>query len=183
VVVLLPIVTLGVVRNLAHRVADPRLVWSFMTAAILVGSSAALAVNVGSSIAATLLLPGASHEASYDPHPFAVELGTADSVLSEDPYLSLSRGQRPIVLDAFMFLRIAHRDPGLVDPLLATIRDQGIDALVLSKDLGHPEAVAWFTDFAFGLPFYEAMRDNYRLCSVSGGSFLYFANSRPCPNL
>ena len=182
VIVLVPIVTLEVVRNLAHRVADARLVWSFMTAAILVGSSAALAVNAGSSLAATLQLPGAAQPASFDPNPFAAELRMADSVLSEDPYLNLSRGERPIVLDAFMFLRIANRDPGLVEPLLARINDQGFDAIVLSKDLAHPEAVAWFRDFAFGLPFYEAMRDNYRLCSVIGGSFLYVANSGSCPN-
>ena len=66
-----------------------------MTAAILVGSSAALAINAGSSLAATLQLPGASQPANTDPRPFAAELAGVASVLAEDPYVSLSRGDRP----------------------------------------------------------------------------------------
>lgn len=181
VVVLVPIVTFEVVRNLARRVTDSRLVWSFLAVTILVGSATALAVNAGSSLAATLGLPGASQSATYDPQPFANELRAADSVLAEDPYLNLSRGERPIVLDAFMLLRIGQRDPGIVEPLLVRIRDRGFDAIVVSKEVARPEAVGWFEDFAFGLPVYEAIRDNYRVCSVSGGSFLYVANDGSCP--
>jgi hypothetical protein len=181
IVVLVPIVTLEVVRNLARRVADPRLAWSFMTAAILVGSSVALAVNAGSSLAATLQLPGASQPANTDPRPFAAELASVASILAEDPYVSLSRGDRPIVIDPFMFIRIGQRDPGLVQPLLADVADGRFGAVILNKDLGDPASASWYRDFAFGLPFYEAMRDTYRLCSVSGGFFLYVASSGSCP--
>ena len=181
VVVLVPIVAFEVMRALARRVAAPRLVWSTLAATIIVGSTAALAMNAGSSLASTLGLPGASSSASIDPHPFEQELRGATSVLAEDPYLNLARGERPTVVDPFMLIRIARRDRTLVEPFLDRVRAQGFDAVVLSRDLEDPDAEAWFSDFAFGQPFYEAMREAYQLCGASGGGFLYVPASRSCP--
>jgi hypothetical protein len=182
VVVLVPIVAFELLRAAARRVADPRLVWAALTAAILVGSTAALAMNAGASLAATLGLPGSSQTAGNDPHPLEDELRAATSVLAEDPYVNLARGERPVVVDPFMFIRIARRDPGLVEPFLDRVRGQGFDAVVLSRDLGQPDAEAWFSEFSFGQPFYEAMRDRYQLCAAVDGAFLYVPDSRSCPS-
>lgn len=181
VVVLVPIVALEVIRRLADRWAEPRVAWSVLAAAVLVGSAAALASNAGSSLAATLQLPGAAAPADLDGHPFAAQLQGVEDVLSEDPYVNLARGERPTVADPFMLIRIARRDPALVAPLFARVEAQEFGAVVLGRDLDHPEAIGWYRDFAFGLPFYEAMRASYHLCAVAGDSFLYFPNARACP--
>jgi hypothetical protein len=180
VVVLAPIATWEVARTLDRRAEGSRLVMPFLASVLLVGTAGALAANVVSGVATTLGLPG-SPGPSLDPQPLTAELAGADSLLAEDPYLPLERGQRPVVLDAFMLLRIGNRDPGAVQPLLTRVSDELFDALVVNEDLADPDSRSWFTTFAFGLPFYEAMRDHYRLCAASQGYFVYAPNSLPCP--
>jgi hypothetical protein len=181
-VVLMPIAAFEVAKSLATRLVEPRLVWSFMAVTVLVGSSAALAANAGPSLAASLQLPTTSPGAAYDPRPLVAELSSARTVLSEDPYVPLSRGERPFVMDAFMLLRIARRDPRLVEPLITRIEGGQFDAIVLGEDLQLPDTISWFRDLAFGLPAYQAIRTDYHFCSATGGYFVYFANSLPCPN-
>ena len=181
VVVLLPIATFQVVQRIAARITEDRIVWSILVASLLVGSAAGLASNMAASLAATLRLPGSSETGLYDPLPLRAALGDARSVLAEDPYVALARGERPVVLDPFMLLRIARRDPDVVEPLLARIRSQDFDAVVLGEDLQAPDTASWFSESAFGLPFLEAIGDHYRRCSAMGGYFVYFANALPCP--
>ena len=125
-VVLLPIVAYEVTRNLAVRFTEPTLAWSFLVVAVLAGSFAALAANAGSGIAATLPGLAAAQPAADNPQPLAAELGSVRTVLSEDPYIPLSLGERPVVTDAFMLLRIARRYPDLVEPLQARNREQAV---------------------------------------------------------
>lgn len=158
----------------------PRPVWAFLASVVLVGSSAALAVNAGSSIVVAVGLPGASQSARNDPHPLDAELPRAATVLAEDLHQSVP-GRSPD--RAIRSCSFGSRSVTRVwwNRSLSGIATGQFDAIVLTRDLGDPASAAWYRDFAFGLPFYEATLDNYRLCSVSGGFFLYFANSRPCP--
>jgi len=181
VVVLVPIVAFEAARSVAGRLDDGRPVWLFLAAAVLVGSAAALAANAGSSIAAALQLPSASAASALDPEPLDRELGSAGTVLAEDPYVPLSLGQRPIVIDPFMLIRLAQRDPALVAPLLARVQSGEIDAIVLNEDLADAGAADRLTTLSFGRPFYDAIRASYRLCVVEGDSFLYVPDARPCP--
>ena len=180
VVVLLPIATFQVVQRIAARIteASDRLVDPRRLPARRVSSRTGQ--HTAASLAATLRLPGSSETGLYDPLPLRAALGDARSVLAEDPYVALARGERPVVLDAFMLLRIARRDPDVVEPLLARIRSQDFDAVVLDEDLQAPDTASWFSESAFGLPFLEAIGDHYRRCSAVGGYF-YFANALPCP--
>ena len=180
VIVLLPIVAYEVMQGLARRMDDPRPAWAFLAAMVLVGSSAALAVNSRSNLATAAGLTGAA-DPSIDARPLEAELAGAATVLAEDPYISLYRGQQPTVLDPFMLVRVGRRDPALVEPLLALIATGRLDALVLKRDLEDPASEAWFRDFAFGPGFYAAARARYRLCTSEAGFFLYVASSRPCP--
>jgi hypothetical protein len=182
-IVLLPIVSYEIVQSLAARIVDPRLGWSFLVAATVVASSVGFADNVAPGILAALRSPAVSQPSALDAEPLDLELRGAKSVLADDPYVNLSRGERPVVVDAFMLVRIALRDPALVQPLLADVDDQRFDAVVLTRELDDPDTVTWFRDFAFGLPFFDAVRQNYRLCSRSAGYFVYFATSLACPSL
>jgi len=179
--VLLPIVAFEVTRDLAARFAEPQLAWSFLVVAVLAGSFAALAVNAGSDVAATLPGLTAAHTAADNPRPLTAELSSARAVLSADPYVPLSLGERPVVTDAFMLLRIARRHPELVEPLQARIESRQFDAIVLLEDLQLPTTVSWFSDGVFGLPIYQAIENNYRFCSATGGYYIYAPYSRPCP--
>ena len=180
VVVLLPIVAHESIRSLARRMPDPRPAWAFLAGALLVGSATALAMNAGSTLAAAIGLPGTS-TTTYDPRLLAGDLGGAPSVLAEDPYFDLARGARPVVLDAFMLIRLERRDAALVEPLLARLETGGFDAVVLTRDLDEPGAEGWYRDFAFGSRFYDAARAGYRRCAFRGGLYLYAPSSRPCP--
>jgi hypothetical protein len=184
-VVLLPIVAFEVTKDLARRLPEARLAWTFLAVAVLVGCAASFVEDEGSAIATVIAAGVGSHEgngqSTYDPRPLAAELGSARSVLAEDPYVALSRGERPLVIDAFMLLRIARRHPDLVAPLQAKIENGQFDAIVLLEDLQSPETISWFTDLSFGLPIYEAMKGHYRLCESKAGYFIYAPNALPCP--
>lgn len=180
VIVLLPIVAYEVVRSLARRMGDPRPAWAFLAAMILVGASTALAVNSRANLAYAAGLTGAA-DPTVDARPLEAELAGAATVLAEDPYFSLYRGQQPTVLDPFMLVRLERRDPDLVAPLLDRVAAGGFDALVLNRDLEDPAAEAWFQESAFGPGFTAAARAGYRLCMSEAGYFLYVPKSRPCP--
>lgn len=180
VIVLIPIVALEVMRSVARRMDDPRPAWALLAAMVVVGSSMALAVNSRANLASAAGLTGAA-DPSINARPLESELAGAATVLSEDPYISLYRGQRPTVLDPFMLVRVGRRDPALVEPLLARVASGQVDALVLKRDLEDPAAEAWFSESAFGPGFYAAARAHYRLCTTEAGFFLYVATSRPCP--
>ena len=95
VVVLLPIAPFQAVQRIAARITEDRIVWWILVASLLVGSAAGLASNMAASLAATLRLPGSSETGLYDPLPLRAALGDARSVLAEDPYVALARGERP----------------------------------------------------------------------------------------
>jgi hypothetical protein len=102
------------------------------------------------------------------------------SVLAEDPYVVVSRGGRPIVIDPFMLVRIARQDPAAVAPLVAKLDQGDIDAVVLGRDLDAPGAEEWYRDFAFGTAVYEAIRDAYHRCVATEGYVVYVPTSDSC---
>jgi hypothetical protein len=181
VIVLLPIVAFEVMQGFARRMDDPRPAWAFLAAMVMVGSSAALVTGSRANLAIAAGLTGAA-DPRVDARPLEAELAGAATVLAEDPYVSLYRGQQPTVLDPFMLVRLERRDPALVEPLVARVADGGFDALVLNRDLEDPASEAWFRESAFGPWFYAAARARYRLCTSEAGFFLYVTSSRPCPD-
>lgn len=184
-VVLLPIVAFEVTRDLSMRFSEPKVVWALLAIVVLVGSGISFVENASSDtaqvVASALGRSGSTGPSTYDPQPLSAQLGLARSVLAEDPYVSLSRGERPVVADSFMLLRIARRHPDLVGPLATKIEEEGFDAIVLGEDLQSPATVNWFTDLSFGLPIYQAIQDHYRLCASVSGYFLYAPKELACP--
>jgi hypothetical protein len=103
-------------------------------------------------------------------------------LLSEDSYVPISLGQRPVVLDAFMLWNIAKRDPAALDDLVRRLDAREFDAIVL---FDRPEARStssdvrlWYDKHHFGREIVDAIERNYRAASMSGGKWIYKPRSQ-----
>jgi hypothetical protein len=113
----------------------------------------------------------------YSSQPLAGEATAATRVLSEDPYVPVSLGQRPVVLDPFMLLRLERRDPAAVGRLVERIRAREFDLVVLVVPLDPPDQ-AWWRDMHFGTRVTQALADAYTYSGRAQGYYLY----RPAPD-
>jgi hypothetical protein len=107
---------------------------------------------------------------SRSPLEGVAEPGTR--LLSEDPYLPVSLGQTPVVLDAFMLLRIGRDDPRALDDLAERIRDREFDLVALVEPL-EPVNREWWTEVDFGATVMQAMADSYSFDRKLQGYYLY----------
>jgi hypothetical protein len=134
-------------------------------AAIVVGLVAVLGVGQGYDLALGVrdIIRG---DPRYDPAPLAGIVGKTDTLLSDDPYVPLSLGQRPVVLDPFMLVAIERRHPDWVASLAGRIDDGAFDRIVLRREAGTPEADAAYCSIELGPTVYEAILRRYRLDQV-----------------
>jgi hypothetical protein len=113
----------------------------------------------------------------YDPQPLSGQATPATSLLSEDPYVPVSLGQRPVVLDPFMLRRLEDRDPAAVQRLVERIRAREFELVVLVVPL-RPSDQAWWRDMHFGTHVTRALADAYTEGGRVQGYYLY----RPAPD-
>jgi hypothetical protein len=106
------------------------------------------------------LLVGRLDRAPYAKTAPAGTFRRSDRVLSEDPYVPLSLGRRPVVLDAFMLLRTLQDHPAWRRALIARIEAHRFDKIVLLQQI---DRSGWWRDIHFGLPVADAIRHNYVL--------------------
>jgi hypothetical protein len=133
-----------------------------------------LAVNVAPDLQPALAaLRGAS---VYSPEPLAGRATATTRLLSEDPYVAVSLGQRPVVLDPFMLLRIGRRDPAAVQRLVDRIHAREFALVVLVVPL-QPVDQQWWNEIHFGREVAEALAASYEPAGTVEGYFLY----RPAP--
>jgi hypothetical protein len=133
-----------------------------------------LVVTVGPDAGeAVAMLRGAQ---LYSSRPLSGEATTATRILSEDPYVPVSLGQRPVVLDPFMLLRLDRRDPAAVERLVERIRAQEFELVVLVVPLEPPDQ-EWWREMHFGTRVTEALADAYTDSGRAQGYYLY----RPAP--
>jgi hypothetical protein len=112
----------------------------------------------------------------YDRRPLAGQATAATRVLSEDPYVPVSLGQRPVVLDPFMLRRLEDRDPAAVERLAERIRAREFELVVLVVPLQPPDQ-AWWRDMHFGTRITQALAGAYTESGRAQGYYLY----RPDP--
>jgi hypothetical protein len=96
-----------------------------------------------------------------------------DEVLSEDPGLVAARGQLPVVLDPFMFLRLGRDRPDLVRDLVERIERQDFDRILL---LYRPESRYgrwWYSTYNFGSLPARAIGERYRPVARAGPYLVY----------
>jgi hypothetical protein len=101
--------------------------------------------------------------------------GLADrktAILSEDPFVPLSLGQLPVVLDPFMLLRLGNDRPDAVDDLVDRIKSQGFDLVVLIEPL-EPLERSWWNEQHFGPEVIDAIDRAYRFAGRVDGYYLY----------
>jgi hypothetical protein len=114
----------------------------------------------------------------YPMHPLADRVGPTDEILSEDPYVPLSLGRKPVVLDPFMLRRLDHVDPAAVDELIERIEHQEFAYISTIEPLTPADADTfstdyWWDQFHFGLRVVGAMRRAYVLDGVVDKYYVY----------
>jgi hypothetical protein len=108
----------------------------------------------------------------YDRRPLSGQATPATRLLSEDPYVSVSLGQRPVVLDPFMLRRLQDSDPAAVQRLAERIRAREFELVVLVVPL-HPPDQEWWRDMHFGTRVTQALADAYTDSGRAQGYYLY----------
>jgi hypothetical protein len=111
----------------------------------------------------------------YDRQPLSGQVTPATSLLSEDPYVPVSLGQRPVVLDPFMLRRLEDRDPAAVQRLVERIRAREFELVVLIVPLQPPDQW-WWRDMHFGTRVTRALADAYAESGRAQGYYLYRPN-------
>jgi len=143
-----------------------------LTLAIVWGVGNGVLLVQGPDIRATM----EGRQLGYPVKPLANIVGPGEEILSEDPYVPLSMGRDPVVLDPFMLLRLDRVDPAAVDELIQRIEDKRFAYLVMITSLDRRNDY-WWDQFHFGLRIVDAMRDAY----VEEGRIDRYYVYRPAP--
>ena len=111
-------------------------------------------------------------EVSYRKDPLPAQTYSGASIVSEDPYVPLSLGQVPIVLDPFMLPRLAEKEPDAIPDLIKRIETQEFDIVVLVEPLD-PVDRSWWSEQDLGLDVARAISSAYTYAGRSQGYYLY----------
>ncbi|MDP9331610.1 MAG: hypothetical protein M3P11_13375 [Actinomycetota bacterium] len=175
------VLTVLAVGHLAGRLDVSRLRTPMATILALVviwGTTTGIVLTLVPDIRATV--EGAS--LGYPLHPLTGLVGPTDEILSEDPYVPLSLGRKPVVLDPFMLRRLDIVDPAAVDVLIGRIENHEFAYIVTVVPLTALDGDTvdnnyWWNNFHFGLRVVGAMRRAYVMQGVVDGYYVY----RPGP--
>jgi hypothetical protein len=175
---LLDIVVLsGIVVGCAAGHAPPEFgsarLWRMTLSALVVWILvSATAVTVGPAVRDAL--DAMRDPSRYHPQPLTGIADGTTKLLSEDPYLPVSLGQDPVVLDPFMLPRIGVDNPAAVRALVDRIDAQDFDLIVLVEPLSNTD---WWADYHFGTPVIAAVERSYTFSERRQGYDVY----RPRP--
>jgi hypothetical protein len=161
--------------ELARRIAS-----SLLIAAAVVGMTAGYLFEFRPQLSGSIrgLLPGVA-DPRFPKSPLKGLVGPRDTFLSQDASIAVARGQRPVILDPYMLLRILKQHPQWQRTLVRRIDAREFDKVVLLFKLD-PSA-AGFTRLDFGRAVASAIDRNYRLeATTSGGNryWIYVPRSR-----
>jgi len=126
-------------------------------------------INAGRSLYATRGVP-------HSIAPPLTDLLTADApILAEDPWVELSRGRLPTVLDPYALARLSASHPELTNPLVRRVEQREFPYVVLLQrmDVSSPTDRFQWEDRAFGPAVVSALRRNYHLYGEREGYFVY----------
>jgi hypothetical protein len=106
----------------------------------------------------------------YRTEPLAGIADHKTAILSEDPFLPVSLGQDPVVLDPFMLLRTAAGHPHAINQLIHRIERHEFDLVALIEPLDDRE---WWANYHFGTRVIEAIDRSYAFSQRVQGYDLY----------
>ena len=141
-----------------------------MAAALLAASAAAYRQNVAIHSDVRALLHRETEPRDRVPR-LAGEVGTGESILSEDPYIPVSRGERPVVLDPFMLWSIARKHPEWRRDLVRRIENHEFDKVILFYQPA--DALLWYRRVHFGAEIIHAIETSYRPAKHVDGYWIY----------
>jgi hypothetical protein len=134
----------------------------------------------GSGLAVTLapeVQAAAGGERTYDVEPLAGVATPSTRVLSEDPYVPVTLGQTPVVLDPFMLLRIGSKAPRAIPDLVERIEAREFDLVVLLFRIEDAEP-GWYQEVHFGPMVIDAISRSYVYARKVQGYYLYAPRPR-----
>jgi hypothetical protein len=138
----------------------------FLMWVILVGIAITLVPAVGGAVRSL------RDSRLYSSDPLAGSATSSTKLLSEDPYVPVSLGQTPVVLDPFMLLRIGRDDPNARKDLVNRISAREFELIVLVNKL-EPFDQQWWRDYHFGTDVTRAIARSYRFRGKLQGYYLY----------
>jgi hypothetical protein len=102
------------------------------------------------------------------------------TLLCEDPWVSIARGQTPTVLDPCALACMARSHPQMGADLVRRIEAGAFDRIVLRKHGGEidPREEGEWEDRAFGRPVVDAVRANYEPQGQAQGYVIYAPRGR-----
>ena len=106
---------------------------------------------------------------------------TPSPILAENPLLPVLAGQRPYVMDPFMFRVVRQHIPHFADTLFEGLRKQAFSAVVLTKDAQTETGRSWYQNDIFGPGFLAALSEHYRVASVLDDQYIYLPMSAASP--
>ena len=171
-VTVLTLIVVGRVWSLSARGEPSRApLPSLVAVAVLfgVGASAVVVVRPDLWPAVGSVIHG-QDPFSADHAELARQVGPEDTLLAEDPYVAISLGRTPVVLDAWVLLRLTRSHPEWVAELADRIRDHAFDKIVLVYPITFE---AWYRELHFGQVVSEAIRENYRFAGRRAGYYVY----------
>jgi hypothetical protein len=98
---------------------------------------------------------------------------TRQPILAENPIMPILAGERPYMVDAFMFRVLKGRDPSYAQPLLAKLRDRSFGAVILGFDPHSESGRQWYAENSFDMGFVEELEKDYQLAGQWPGSVVY----------
>jgi len=176
----LVVLTVLVVGEVWHAVQPPisrsSLMGATLAAALLWGVATSFLLEMWPDVRQTVVAVarGTSSERN-NPHPLAGEVGPTDTVLSEDPYVPVSLGRHPVVLDAWVFRRVATKHAPWVSDLAERIQAHEFDRIVLVYPLSFR---GWYSEIHFGDTIADAIRSDYQLDGLRDGYYVYVPRAR-----
>ncbi len=116
------------------------------------------------------------HSHRYPAKPLAGYVGDQEKLLSDDPWVVVSRGQRPVILDACSLARTVKTQPRSAENLIRRIHNQEFDKIVLMDParLGVDRADRKnIEERHLGTAVARAIRSRYRPDRVVEGYIIY----------
>jgi hypothetical protein len=97
----------------------------------------------------------------------------ARPILAENPLVPIIAGQRPYMLDAFIFRMVQSRDPSFADQLWRDLAQQRFAAVVLERDPHTERGERWYRAGFFGDGFIRAVEERYEEVGRVGPRVVY----------
>jgi hypothetical protein len=171
VIVLVPIVVAGFVGRLIRipGASAARLAVA-VVALWALGLSYGLYVQHDVRDAAASVVQRAGMSA-YGDQPLRGYLSPGDTVLAEDPYVSISIGQQPVVLDPWMVVILGKRHPDWLQDLATRVADHEFKMVILSQRLETSDPV--YRRTVFGELVLGSVCQHYRFAGFVDGYWLY----------